>query len=91
LDHLAKEIISLRMRFDDLDTGALLRHLAEEGFGPLIGDIETTARSSTAAFLDSALPLEDARAQWSQAFETITHLAALENALEAAKADVTRG
>jgi DNA primase len=89
LDGLAKEIIRLRLEADVLDTDALQRHLAARGFGALISEIDKAARSSRAPFLDPDFPLPAARTQWSQAYEALTRMAALERALSSAKAELT--
>jgi DNA primase len=88
LDDLAREIISLRLEGDVLDTGALARHLAQKGFGVLLGEIDEAAARSGAPFLDPNRPLADARALWSHAFESLTRMAALEDALSLAKAEI---
>ena len=85
---LAREIISLRLEGDVLDTGALARHLAQKGFGVLLGEIDEAAARSGAPFLDPNRPLSDARALWSHAFESLTRMAALEDALTSAKAEI---
>ena len=88
LGPLAGEIISLRLEGDVLDTGALARHLAQKGFGVLLGEIDEAAARSGAPFLDPDRPLADARALWSHAFESLTRMAALETALASAKAEM---
>jgi DNA primase len=88
LADLAKEIIRLRLTGDVLDIGALARHLADEGFGGLLSEIDKAARKSGAPFLDSTLPLAAARPLWSHAFESLTRMAALEDALSSAKAEL---
>jgi DNA primase len=88
LAELAREIIGLRLEGDVLDTGALARHLAQKGFGVLLGEIDKAAARSGAPFLDPNRPLSDARALWSHAFESLTRMAALENALASAKAEI---
>jgi DNA primase len=88
LAELASEIIRLRLDGDVLDTGALARHLAEKGFGGLLSEVDKAAGRSGAPFLDSNQPLTLARAHWSHAFESLTRLAALEDALSSAKAEL---
>jgi DNA primase len=88
LRELAKEIIRLRLEADVLDTGALARHLADQGFGGLLSEMETAAGKSGAPFLDPDVPLAAARTCWSHAFESLTRMAALENAVGSAKADL---
>ena len=88
LSELASEIIRLRLEGDVLDTAALARHLAGKGFGGLLSEVDKAAGRSGAPFLDSSLPLSLARARWSHAFESLTRLAALEDALSSAKAEL---
>jgi DNA primase len=102
LDDLAREIIRLRLAFDPgdageddaggggLDSAGLVRHLADRGYGALLMEIARAAGKSSAPFL-SPEPIEPAKDQWSQAFEVLTRMAALENALSAAKADASQG
>jgi DNA primase len=88
LDQLAKEIIRLRLDADLLDSEALARHLAAEGFGALLGEIDKAASKSGAPFLSSDVSLTLARSQWSHAFEAITRMAALGDAIDAAKSNL---
>jgi DNA primase len=88
LAELAKEIIRLRLEGDVLDTGALARHLAGKGYGGLLSEVDKAAGRSGAPFLDSNLSPSDARAQWSHAFGSMTRMAALEDALSSAKAEL---
>jgi DNA primase len=88
LDQLAKEIIRLRLDADHLDSDALARHLAAEGFGALLGEIDKAASKSGAPFLSSDVSLTLARSQWSHAFEAITRMAALGDAIDAAKSNL---
>jgi DNA primase len=89
LDHLAKEIIRLRLDADHLDTGALARHLATDGFGALLGEIDKAALKSGAPFLKSDVSPTLARSQWSYAFEALTRMAALGDAIEAEKGNLS--
>ncbi len=88
LDQLAKEIIRLRLDADCLDSEALARHLAAEGFGALLGEIDKAASQSGAPFLSSDVSLTLARSQWSHAFEAITRMAALGDAIDLAKSNL---
>ena len=88
LEELAREITRLRLEGDVLDSGALARHLAGKGFGVLLGEIDEAATRSGAPFLDPDRPLADARALWLHAFESLTRMAALEDALASAKAEM---
>ncbi len=90
LNDLASEIIRLRLESDILDSEALKRHLAMSGFGALLGEIDRAARLSGAPFLSPDLPPQAAKAQWSHAFEVLIRMSALDSALSAAKADLTR-
>jgi DNA primase len=97
LSGLASEIIRLRLDSEDrghaLDTQGLVRHLADLGYGLLLGEVSKAARKSGAPFLasDSAADRREAQEQWSQAFEVLTRVAALEDALSTAKAEAGRG
>ena len=88
LDELAREIIRLRLDADVLDSGALARHLASGGYGALLGEIDKAALKSGAPFLKSDIQPAIARSLWSLAFETLSRLAALGHAIEAAKSDL---
>ena len=98
LSELASEIIRLRLSRDDheeggaaLDSDHLVRHLAERGYGALLTEIARAARMSAAPFLFADTPDAPAKDQWSQAFEVLTRMAALESALAAAKAEAAKG
>jgi len=88
LAELASEIIRLRLEGDVLDTATLARHLADQGFGGLLSEVDKAAGRSGAPILDSNLPLAIYRAHWSHAFESLTRMAALEEALSSAKAEL---
>jgi DNA primase len=88
LSQLAKEIIRLRLEAEHLDSEALQRHLAATGFSALLTDIDRAAPNSGAPFIQSDVTLATARAQWSHAFGILNRLAALEQALTAAKLDL---
>jgi DNA primase len=91
LGQLAKEIIRLRLEAEHLDSEALQRHLAGTGFSALLTDIDRAAPKSGAPFIQSDVTLATARAQWSHAFAVLNRLAALEQALTAAKHDLAGG
>jgi DNA primase len=97
LSGLASEIIRLRLLGEDrdhaLDTQGLVRHLADLGYGLLLGEVSKAARKSGAPFLapDPAGFEREAQEQWSQAFEVLTRVAALEDALSTAKAEAGQG
>ena len=90
LMELTKEIIRLRLA-GLLDTEALQRHLANSGFSALLNDILRAAALAGAPFLKEDVTLAAARSQWSYAFEAVSRLAALEDALKAAKSDLAQG
>ncbi len=87
LDPLAREIVRLRLEADSLDSETLKRHLAHAGLGASLREIERAALKSGAPFLSTDMMLADARVSWSQAFEVLTRLAALEEALDSAKSE----
>jgi DNA primase len=99
---LAREIIRFRLDWDPpeqdestgpdpgLDSAGLVRHLAERGYGALLMEIARAAGKSSAPFL-SPEPDPAAKDQWSQAFEVLIRMAALESALSAAKAEASQG
>lgn len=87
LDGLAKEIIRLRLQADALDRGALTRHLAKSGLGALLREVERAALKSGAPFLAPEKTLADARGLWSQAFDALSRLSALERALASGKVE----
>ena len=88
---LAKEIIRLRIEADVLDSEALQRHLASSGFSALLIDIDRAATHAGAPFLTEDVTLVAARSQWSHAFEAVSRMGALEDALAGAKQDLAGG
>ena len=97
LQDLASEIIRLRLTGEEggaaLDTQGLVRHLADLGYGLVLVEISKAARKSGAPFLASAAEdgPHDSHGLWTQAFEVLTRMAALESALSAAKAEAGQG
>ncbi len=91
LDPLAQEIIRARLSGQALDSAALRRHLAQSGFDALTREVEKAAAKSGAPFLAASAPLAETRARWSQAFEALTRVAALEDALASAKSGAHLG
>ena len=85
LSDLMREIIRLRLEAEHLDTPTVTRHLASCGFSNLLTDIDRAAATSGAPILKSDVSLEAARSQWSQAFARLSRLAALDEAIVAAK------
>ena len=91
LTELADEVVRLRMSGLALDSAALRRHLAQSGLDTLMREVEKAAAKSGAPFLAANAPLAEARARWSQAFDALTRMAALEGALSSAKSEAHRG
>ena len=91
LDRLASDVVSLRLSAETLDSDSLRRHLAARGYAALLGETARAASKSGAPFLDPELPLQTARALWSQAYEVMARMAALESALSSAKAELGPG
>jgi len=88
LSDLMRELIRLRLDAEHLDTPTVTRHLASCGFSNLLTDIDRAAATSGAPILKSDVSLEAARSQWSQAFARLSRLAALDEAIAAAKGDL---
>ena len=70
-----------------LDSAAIRRHLAHSGHDALMHEVEKAAAKSGAPFLAADKPLGEARIRWSQAFDALTRVAALEQALASAKSE----
>ena len=91
LSDLVSEIIRLRLDSERLDSEALQRHLRQRGFSALLIDIDRAAANSSAPFIQSDVTLAAARSQWTHAFSAMHRLAALEEAMDAAKRDLAAG
>jgi len=85
LDGLAQELVRLRLAGVGDDSAALRRRLVSDGHEPVLKEIERAAAKSGAPFLNAALGQAEAGAMWTRAFVGVTHLAALEEAVEVAK------
>ena len=90
LDGLAQEVVRLRLAGRALDSAHLRRHLAQSDFEALLREVEKAAAKSGAPFLAANAPLAEARVRWSQAFDALTRVAALEAALASAKSEAHR-
>jgi DNA primase len=88
---LARAVVSLRLSAQRLDSAGLRRHLAGRGFSTLLSETARAAARSGAPFLAPDLPRDEARALWSQAFEVMARMAALESALSSAKTELAEG
>ncbi len=91
LADLVGEIVRLRLDAEHLDTEALQRHLRARGYSALLSDIDRAAAKSGAPFIRSDVTLASARSQWSHAFSAMNRLAALEEAMDQAKAALAAG
>jgi DNA primase len=89
LGELVKEIIRLRLDADHLDSAALRRHLASCGFSALLTDIERAAANSGAPMIKDDVSLDARRSQWSRGFAALSRAAALDDALSAAKGNLS--
>ena len=91
LGDLVSEIVRLRLDAEHLDTEALQRHLRSRGYSALLNDIDRAAAKSGAPFIRSDVTLASARSQWTHAFSAMNRLAALEEAMDQAKAALAAG
>jgi DNA primase len=91
LAELASQMIRLRLSAERLDRDGLQRHLASCGFSALLNDIDQAASLAGAPFIKSDVNLVAARSQWSRAFEALSRLAALDEALTAAREELLGG
>ncbi|CAN7244718.1 DNA primase [Phenylobacterium sp. LjRoot219] len=89
LGEMVKEIIRLRLEADHLDTASLRRHLASCGFSALLTDIERAAANSGAPMLKDDVSLDARRSQWSRGYAALSRAAALDDALFAAKGNLS--
>ncbi|MDO1560470.1 DNA primase [Brevundimonas sp. 2R-24] len=87
LDQLIAELVRLRLDAETLDSAMLRRHLAGSGHQVLMREVEKAAVKSGAPFLATDGPLAVAHGQWSLAFDALSRLAALEEAIESSKSD----
>jgi DNA primase len=85
---LSKELIRLKLSGDHLDSDVLARHLRSCGFGELLTDIDRAAANSGAPFIKDDVSLEAGKSQWSQAFAALSRVAALDEAVGAAKGNL---
>lgn len=91
LGALASATLRLRLSAERLDSVALQRHLADSGFSALLSDIDRAAAQSGAPFLKPDVTLTAARSQWSRVYGAMSRLAALDEALAAARDDLVAG
>ncbi|MGH7024493.1 MAG: DNA primase [Caulobacteraceae bacterium] len=91
LTELASQLTRLRLIPERLDSEGVQRHLADCGFSALLIDIDRAAALAGAPFMKPDVTLAVARSQWSRAFEALSRLAALDEALTAAREDLVGG
>ena len=90
LKPLAQEIATAASEAATLDPALLRRRLSAAGFDDLLHRLHAAAARSgvSAPFLDPALPPEESDALWSQAYDVVIRIAALERAFNDARADM---
>ncbi|CAN5362693.1 DNA primase [soil metagenome] len=90
LSSLAREIVHERLTVDALDSATLRDHLQRLGHGETLQAIARASARLNAPFLKPDLPFEELRALWSQAFDTLIRITALERAIVDAKDDIEK-
>ena len=85
---VARDMISVRIVSEDLDADGLRRHLAARGHDDRLEAARWAAERANAAFLREDASFEEVRALWSQVFEAVLRVTALERALADAKSDL---
>jgi len=85
LDGLVRTLVGLSFSTSPLDSGAINRHLQNQGFGALLSEIQKAALRSASPILVQDKSLADAQACWTKAFNALARLTALDRALKAAK------
>ena len=90
LEGLAHAVVTARVQAENLDTQALERHLRALGLQSEVDEIALVAAKSGAPFLGADLPVEAARVLWSQAYDHLIRITALERAFSDAKTDLER-
>jgi DNA primase len=88
LAEIAKEIIRFRLMSSSLDSAGLRLHLDSLGYDATLKEISRAASQSRAPFLTSDLPPERARLIWARSLALLIRVAALERALNDAKAEL---
>ncbi len=89
LADFAHAFIQLRLSFPTLDSEGMKRQLSHRGFEQTLSDIAKAAALSDAPFLRPEMAAEDARALWSQLFDVLIRLAALERAMKDVKSEIS--
>ena len=91
LQKLAHEVVSIRVRYDSLDSVELRHQLSSRGFDDQMRGIWAAAPRAHAPFLTADYPLEDARVLWSQLLNELTRLASLERTIQLIMSDISTG
>ncbi len=90
LQGVAHDMVAAWTAGEAVDSAGLERHLAAHGHRAELREIARAADKSGAPFLRPDLGAEAVRALWSQGFEVLIRVSALERALEDAKSDLER-
>ena len=90
LEGLAHAVVTARMQAEPLDSQDLDRHLRSLGLQPEVDDIASVAAKSGAPFLEPDAAPDAARELWSQAYDHLIRITALERAFADAKTDLER-
>ncbi len=90
LQGVAHDMVAAWTAGEAVDAPALERHLAAHGHEAELREIARAAGKSKAPFLQPDLAPEEVRALWSQAFDVLIRLSALERAVADATADFER-
>jgi hypothetical protein len=90
---LAEALVQAAAEGSTLDPDLLRRRLLAEGHADALRAVATSAALSgvSAPFLDPALPPEDARALWEQAYRVVLDIAALDRAFSDARDELAEG
>ncbi|UDF03438.1 DNA primase [Asticcacaulis sp. AND118] len=89
LDGLVRALVALSFSTSPLDSGAVNRHLQNQGFGALLSEIQKAALRSASPILAQDTTLANAQAGWTKAFNAFARLTALDRALKAARDDAS--
>lgn len=93
LDAIAQALVQIRYETDEAEFDGVVRRLRSRGVSQeLIAKLERDARRAgvSAPFLDATAARDRVRALWSQAFELLMKLEALERAVASAVGDMAR-
>lgn len=91
LKPLSRAMVRIRLDCETLDSATLRHHLGQSGFAALLNDITLAASHAGAPLTRTDVSLASVKSQWSRVFEVVNRLAALEEALSAAKNQLAGG